>query len=51
MPIIGGLLTTIHVLLAVSVSAHIILTKDDVRSAIGWIGLGSHTAATAARRR
>ena len=39
MPIIGGLLTTIHVLLAVTVSAHIILTKDDVRSAIGWIGL------------
>jgi cardiolipin synthase A/B len=28
-----------HVLVALVVSAHIILTKDDVRSAIGWTGL------------
>jgi len=28
-----------HVLLAVVVSAHIVLTKDDVRAAIGWTGL------------
>jgi cardiolipin synthase A/B len=37
--VIAGLITAIHVLLAVGVSAHILLTKDDVRSAIGWIGL------------
>jgi len=37
--VIGGLITATHVLVAVGVSAHIILTKDDVRSAIGWIGL------------
>ncbi len=37
--LIGGLITAVHLLLAVGVSAHIILTKDDVRSAIGWIGL------------
>jgi cardiolipin synthase A/B len=28
-----------HVAVALGVSAHIILTKDDVRSAIGWTGL------------
>jgi cardiolipin synthase len=28
-----------HVAVAVGVSSHIILTKDDVRSAIGWTGL------------
>lgn len=28
-----------HVALAFGVSAHIILTKDDVRLAIGWVGL------------
>jgi cardiolipin synthase len=28
-----------HVLLAIAVSAHIVLTKDDVRAAIGWTGL------------
>lgn len=28
-----------HVLLAVVVSAHIVLTKEDVRAAIGWTGL------------
>ncbi len=28
-----------HVLLAIVVSGNIILTKDDVRSAIGWVGL------------
>jgi len=28
-----------HVLLAIVVSAHIVLTKDDVRAAIGWTGL------------
>jgi cardiolipin synthase A/B len=37
--LIGGLITAVHVVLAVGVTAHIILTKDDVRSAIGWIGL------------
>jgi cardiolipin synthase len=36
---IAGLLTAVHVILAVGVTAHILLTKDDVRSAIGWIGL------------
>jgi cardiolipin synthase len=29
----------IHVLLALGVSAHIVLTKTDVRAAIGWTGL------------
>jgi cardiolipin synthase A/B len=28
-----------HVLLALAVSAHIVLTKQDVRAAIGWVGL------------
>jgi cardiolipin synthase len=28
-----------HVLLAIAVSVHIVLTKDDVRAAIGWTGL------------
>ncbi len=28
-----------HILLAIVVSAHIVLTKDDVRAAIGWTGL------------
>ena len=28
-----------HVLLAIVVSAHIVLTKPDVRAAIGWVGL------------
>ena len=28
-----------HVLLALAVSAHIVLTKPDVRGAIGWVGL------------
>ena len=37
--VIAGLITAVHVILAVGVSAHILLTKDDVRSAIGWIGL------------
>src|SRR5579862_908798 len=33
------LLAGLHVVLAIVVSGHIVLTKDDVRSAIGWIGL------------
>ena len=33
------LIGVVHVVLAVGVSAHIVLTKDDPRSAIGWIGL------------
>jgi cardiolipin synthase len=33
------LVGTAHVLLALVVSAHIVLTKDDVRAAIGWTGL------------
>ena len=28
-----------HILLAIAVSGNIILTKDDVRAAIGWVGL------------
>src|SRR6185312_2774046 len=28
-----------HILLALVVSAHIVLTKEDVRAAIGWTGL------------
>ena len=28
-----------HIVLAIVVSAHIVLTKDDVRAAIGWTGL------------
>ena len=42
----GGSLTTLqllalaaHLLLAVGVSGHIVLTKPDVRAAIGWVGL------------
>ena len=34
--VLGGAL---HVALALGVSAHIVLTKSDVRSAIGWTGL------------
>ena len=37
--VIVGLIAAVHVTLAAGVSAHILLTKDDVRSAIGWIGL------------
>ena len=33
------LVGAIHVLLALGVSAHIVLTKQDVRGAIGWVGL------------
>ena len=33
------LIGTLHIVLAVGVSAHIVLTKSDVRGAIGWIGL------------
>lgn len=29
----------LHVILAIAVSGHIVLTKDDVRAAIGWVGL------------
>jgi cardiolipin synthase len=29
----------LHVLLAAGVSSHVVLTKHDVRSAIGWVGL------------
>ena len=34
-----ALITIAHIVLAIAVSGHIILTKDDVRSAIGWVGL------------
>ena len=37
--VIAGLIAAGHVILAVGVTANILLTKDDVRSAIGWIGL------------
>ncbi len=33
------LIAALHVVLAVAVSSHIVLTKTDVRSAIGWTGL------------
>jgi cardiolipin synthase A/B len=33
------LVGAVHVLLALVVSAHIVLTKPDVRAAIGWVGL------------
>ncbi len=33
------ILTAVHVILAACASSHIILTKRDVRAAIGWIGL------------
>jgi len=33
------LVAVAHVLLALFVSAHIVLTKQDVRGAIGWVGL------------
>jgi cardiolipin synthase A/B len=35
----AALVTALHLGLAAVVSGHIVLTKDDVRSAIGWIGL------------
>ena len=35
----GGLLGALYVAVALVVSAHIVLRKSDVRSAIGWIGL------------
>jgi len=31
--------SAVHVVLALTVSAHIVLTKPDVRAAIGWVGL------------
>ncbi len=33
------LIAVVHVVLAIGVSAHIVLTKHDPRAAIGWIGL------------
>ena|SRR5690606_12183495 len=33
------LIAALHVILAAGVSSHIVLTKTDVRSAIGWTGL------------
>src|ERR1041384_1482704 len=36
---VKALAAAAHVLLAVAVSAHIVLTKPDVRGAIGWVGL------------
>lgn len=40
MPTLGQLaLGTLHVVLASVVSAHVVLTKRDVRAAIGWTGL------------
>jgi cardiolipin synthase len=38
-PVVGWALAGAHVALALGVSSHIILTKEDVRSAIGWTGL------------
>lgn len=31
--------SAVHLILALTVSAHIVLTKPDVRAAIGWVGL------------
>ena len=31
--------SAVHLALALTVSAHIVLTKPDVRAAIGWVGL------------
>jgi len=40
MPTLGQLaLGTLHLVLATVVSAHVVLTKRDVRAAIGWTGL------------
>lgn len=36
---ISALVAAVHVALALVVSAHIVLTKSDVRAAIGWVGL------------
>ena len=39
-PWVGEILAAVaHVVLAMVVSAHIVLTKQDVRGAIGWVGL------------
>ncbi len=32
-------ISAVHLVLAATVSAHIVLTKPDVRAAIGWVGL------------
>src|SRR5580704_5452680 len=32
-------IAALHIALAAGVTAHIVLTKNDVRSAIGWVGL------------
>jgi cardiolipin synthase len=37
--IIQAALLALHVILATAVTAHVVLTKDDVRGAIGWSGL------------
>lgn len=37
--LLSVLLAALHVSLATAVSSHIVLTKSDVRSAIGWVGL------------
>ncbi len=36
---IAQLTLALHLTLALVVSAHIVLTKTDVRAAIGWVGL------------
>jgi cardiolipin synthase A/B len=36
---LSWLLVAVHLLLALTVTAHIVLTKADVRAAIGWTGL------------
>src|SRR5260370_42169244 len=36
---LSALVAAVHVALALVVSAHIVLTKSDVRAAIGWVGL------------
>ena len=36
---LGFILSVAHVMLATAVTGHIVLTKEDVRAAIGWTGL------------
>jgi len=39
MTVLQAAIAAAHVLLAIVVSVHIVLTKEDVRAAIGWTGL------------
>ena len=39
LPVLLRTISAVHVLLGLVASGHIVLTKRDVRAAIGWIGL------------